>query len=104
MKPRLTRHVPLVTRRQLRTCTHERRQPRFCTSLGSAAHAARAVELDAGGDPGVGAAYIDKAVDLANPIVISVLTRYPHAPAGGRRAGELLRRLDASVRGLPTRP
>jgi hypothetical protein len=35
------------------------------------------VELDAGGDLGVGAAYIDKAVDLANPIVIGVLTRYP---------------------------
>jgi len=72
--------------------------------LGSASHAARAMELDAGGDPGVGAAYIDKAVDLANPIVISVLTRYPHAPAGGHRAGELLRRLDASLRALPTRP
>lgn len=72
--------------------------------LGSAAHAARAMELDAGGDPGVGPDYIDKAVDLADPIVISVLTRYPHAPAGGHRAGELLRRLDASLRGLPTRP
>ena len=71
--------------------------------LGSAAQAARAMELDAGGDPGVGAAYIDKTVDLADPIVISVLTRYPHPPAGGRRTAELLRRLDASLRGLPTR-
>lgn len=72
--------------------------------LGSAAHAARAMELDAGDEPSVGAACIDKAVDLANPIVISVLTRFPHAPEGGRRAGELLRRLDASLRGLPTDP
>jgi hypothetical protein len=62
------------------------------------------MELDAGGDPGVGAACIDTSVGLADAIVISVLTRYPHAPAGGHRAGELLRRLDASLRGLPTRP
>lgn len=68
--------------------------------LGSAAHAARAIELDAGGDPGVGAASIGKAADLADPIVVSVLARYPHAPGGGRRAGELLRMLDASLRAL----
>lgn len=66
--------------------------------LGSAAHAARAMELDAGDDPRIGAGYIDKATQLASPIVVSVLTRYPDAPRGGGRAGELLRNLDAALR------
>ena len=66
--------------------------------LGSAAHAARAIELDAGDDHNVGAAYIEKARGLASAIVVSVLRRYPNAPSGGGRAGELVRRLDASLR------
>jgi hypothetical protein len=66
--------------------------------LGSAAHAARAIELDAGDDPQVGAQYIEKARDLANPVVVSVLMRYPNAPTGGGRVGELLRTLDAALR------
>jgi hypothetical protein len=70
--------------------------------LGSAAHAARAIELDAGGDPNAGAGYIDKAAGLAGPTVVSVLTRYPTAPSGGGRAGQLLRRLDASLRSRAT--
>ena len=70
--------------------------------LASAAHAARAIELDAGGDPDVGADYIEKARGLASPIVVSVLTRYPNAPSGGGRVGELLRRLDASLRRVAT--
>ncbi len=70
--------------------------------LGSAAHAARAIELDASGDHNAGADYIEKARDLASPIVVSVLTRYPDAPSGGGRTGELLRRLDTSLRQLAT--
>ncbi len=66
--------------------------------LGSAADAARAFELDAGDDPGVGAEYLEKARALASPVVVDVLKRYPDAPGGGRRAGELLRTLDASLR------
>ncbi|SCL24665.1 hypothetical protein GA0074692_1812 [Micromonospora pallida] len=66
--------------------------------LGAAAHAARAVELDAGDDPNVGADHIERARDLASPVVVSVLTRYPDAPSGRGRAGELLRILDASLR------
>jgi len=68
--------------------------------LASAAYAARAIELDAGGNPDVGADYIEKAGRLAGPIVVSVLTRYPNAPGGGGRVGELLRSLDASLRML----
>ncbi|WP_406282456.1 putative immunity protein [Nocardia sp. NBC_00881] len=70
--------------------------------LGPAAHAARAFELDAGDDRNVGADYIEKVRDLASSIVVSVLTRYPNAPSGRGRAGELLRELDASLRRLAT--
>ncbi|MEV0606164.1 putative immunity protein [Polymorphospora rubra] len=66
--------------------------------LGPAAHAARAFELDAGDDRDIGAAYIAEAAGLAGPTVVSVLTRYPNAPGGRGRVGELLRKLDASLR------
>lgn len=66
--------------------------------LGSAAHAARAFELDAGDDPGVGAGHIERARDLAGPVVVRVLMRYPSAPDGRGRMGELVRCLDAVLR------
>ncbi|MFF5992428.1 putative immunity protein [Prauserella flavalba] len=65
--------------------------------LGAAAHAARAFELDAG-DHTVGDAYLERARELAGPVVVSVLTRYPPAPGGRGRAGALLRSLDTSLR------
>ncbi|GAA4013010.1 hypothetical protein GCM10022247_39530 [Allokutzneria multivorans] len=65
--------------------------------LGSAAHTARALELEAGDDHAVGDAHIAKAEALACPVVVRVLSRYPAAPSGGGRAGELLRRLDAAL-------
>ena len=67
--------------------------------LGPAAHAARAIELDADDDPAVGDAHLGKARALAGPVVVDVLARYPSAPAGRGRVGELARRLDASLRG-----
>jgi hypothetical protein len=70
--------------------------------LVSAAHAARAFELDAGDDRNVGDDYIEKARNLASPIVVSVLTRYPNAPGGRGRVGGLWRELDASLRRLAT--
>jgi hypothetical protein len=66
--------------------------------LGPAAHAARALELSAGDDPAVGAEHIALSRTLAGPVVVDVLSRYPTAPSGGGRVGELLRRLDASLR------
>ena len=66
--------------------------------LGSAGHAARALELDAGDDPAVGAGYIAQSRILARPIVTDVRRRYPAAPTGGGRVGELIRQLDASLR------
>ncbi|MBF6469886.1 exonuclease SbcC [Nocardia beijingensis] len=70
--------------------------------LMSAAHAARAFELDAGDDRNVGAGYVEKATGLASSIVVSVLIRYPPAPGGRGRVGDLWRELDASLRGLST--
>lgn len=66
--------------------------------LGSAAHAARAFELSAGDDPSVGAGHIAQSRSLAPPVVTDVLRRYPVAPPGGGRVGELTRQLDASLR------
>jgi hypothetical protein len=66
--------------------------------LGSAAHAARACELAVGDDPAVGLDHIAQARTLANPVVVDVLRRYPSAPPGGGRVGELLRTLDAALR------
>lgn len=55
--------------------------------LGSAAHAARAFELAAGGDPAVGLVQIGRSGALAPPVVADVLRRYPVAPSGGGRVG-----------------
>ena len=66
--------------------------------LGSAAHAARAFELAAGDDPAVGLDQIKQSGILAPPVVVDVLRRYPSAPPGGGRVGELIRTLDASLR------
>ncbi|MBB3662709.1 hypothetical protein FB384_001613 [Prauserella sediminis] len=67
--------------------------------LGAAAHAARACELEAGGDADVAVEQLERARRLATPAVIDVLRRYPVAPAGGSRPGELLRTLDTTLRG-----
>jgi hypothetical protein len=66
--------------------------------LGAAAHAARAAELVAGDDPDVGAAHVERARRRATPVVVDVLGRYPAAPPGGGRVGELLRALDDALR------
>jgi hypothetical protein len=62
--------------------------------LGAAAHAARAAEL-AGGDA---AEHLERARRRANPVVVGVLRRYPAAPPGGGRVGELVRELDEALR------
>ena len=62
------------------------------------AYAARAHELVAGGDAALGAGHIARSQRLASVVVVEVLKRYPLAPSGGGRAGELLRQLDALLR------
>ncbi len=66
--------------------------------LGAPAYAARAAELLAGDDRDIGSERIEHARRRATPLVIDVLSRYPAAPAGGARVGELLRELDAGRR------
>jgi hypothetical protein len=66
--------------------------------LGAAAYAARAAELLAGDDRAVGAEHIEQGRLRATPAVVDVLKRYPAAPAGGGRVGELLRDLDMALR------
>jgi hypothetical protein len=67
--------------------------------LGAPAHAARAAELAAGDDRRVGADSIDRTRRRATPAVVDVLSRYPAAPSGGGRVGELMRSLDEALRG-----
>jgi hypothetical protein len=66
--------------------------------LGAAAYAARAAELVAGDDRTVGAEHVKQAVQRATPVVVDVLRRFPVAPDGGGRVGELIRMLDAALR------
>ncbi|RXS83370.1 exonuclease SbcC [Streptomyces sp. TM32] len=70
--------------------------------LGAGAYAARAAELVAGDDRNVGAEHLERAAHRATPVVIDVLARFPAAPAGGGRVGELIRILDAGLRGSRT--
>jgi hypothetical protein len=65
--------------------------------LGSAAHAARALELSSG-DRVDATTHVVRCETLATTAVLDVLGRYPSAPAGGGRVGELLRELDLSLR------
>lgn len=68
--------------------------------LGSAARAARAVELEAGDARGIGEAYLGEELPEVPDAVIDVLHRYPPAPGGGGRVGELMRLLDARLRSV----
>jgi len=69
--------------------------------LGAGAYAARAAELVAGDDRTVGAEHVRQAVHRATPVVVDVLKRFPAAPGGGGRVGELIRMLDAALRHRP---
>jgi hypothetical protein len=60
--------------------------------LGSATYAASAAEL----------AGVRFERPAATPAVIDVLKRYPPAPSGGGRAGEIMRELDRQLRDDPS--
>jgi hypothetical protein len=68
--------------------------------LGAGAYAARAAELVADDDRSVGAEHLEQALHRATPVVVDVLKRFPMAPSGGGRVGELIRILDADLRSL----
>ncbi len=73
--------------------------------LGAGAHAARAFEM-AADDERIGFAHVVRARALASSTAMAVLRRYPAAPAGGGRVGELIRQLDMVLRrpAAPARP
>ncbi|MFF0381337.1 putative immunity protein [Streptomyces sp. NPDC004286] len=62
--------------------------------LGAGAHAARAAELVAGE---LAADHLERTARRATPLVVDVLSRYPAAPDGGGRVGELTRLLDTTL-------
>ncbi|MGW1230520.1 putative immunity protein [Streptomyces sp. NPDC001478] len=66
--------------------------------LGAGAHAARTAELLAGDDRSVGPRHLRRLAQHATPHVVDVLTRFPAAPDGGGRVGELTRLLDTVLR------
>lgn len=66
--------------------------------LGAAAHAAAAAETVAGRGPQAGAEHVGRAARRASPAVVHVLKRFPAAPGGGGRVGELMRILDDDLR------
>ncbi|MFJ8028187.1 putative immunity protein [Streptomyces sp. NPDC096311] len=68
--------------------------------LGAGAYAARAAELVAEDDRSVGAQHLEQTVHRATPVVVDVLKRFPAAPSGGGRVGELIRMLDTGLRSL----
>ncbi|WP_460060793.1 putative immunity protein [Streptomyces sp. YKOK-I1] len=68
--------------------------------LGAGAYAARAAELVADDDRSVGARHLEQTMRRATPTVVDVLKRFPAAPSGGGRVGELIRVLDADLRSL----
>jgi hypothetical protein len=67
-------------------------------ALGPAAYAARARELAAAGDPGVGDEEVRWAIGHASPAVREVVRRMPVRGAGRGRLDELCYQLDAGLR------
>lgn len=66
--------------------------------LRASAHAARALELSAGGSARVGDAAIERAGQRATDTLVAVLCRYPPAPTGRGRVAELMSSLDSDLR------
>jgi hypothetical protein len=66
--------------------------------LGAAAHAARAAELEACDDQSVTIESCNWALQHAPSSLAVILARYPAAPTGGGRVGELMRDLDNALR------
>ncbi|OKI65598.1 exonuclease SbcC [Micromonospora sp. CB01531] len=72
--------------------------------LRASASAARIGEIEAGGDPTIGDALLERSRQRATPVLIDVLSRYPIAPSGGNRVAQLMSTLDRSLRQAADRP
>ncbi|WP_327190813.1 putative immunity protein [Streptomyces xinghaiensis] len=66
--------------------------------LRASASAARIGELEAGGDPAIGDALLERSRQRATPVLIDVLRRYPPAAGGSSRVARLMSALDRSLR------
>ncbi|MFF8691597.1 putative immunity protein [Streptomyces sp. NPDC015144] len=71
--------------------------------LGAAAYAAHATEL-AAKEREMGDRHLERLAGHATPAAVDVLRRYPAAPDGGGRVGELIRVLDAALRARSASP
>jgi hypothetical protein len=72
--------------------------------LRGSASAAYIAQVQAGGDPAVADARVERSVDRAPPELVAVLRRYPPAPGGGGGVGRLMRALDDALRAGADRP
>lgn len=72
--------------------------------LGSAAHAACAVESVRGDDPVVAEYMLHAAAQRITPTVQAVLERYPRAPGGSMRVAILMQKLDSLIRDPAPQP
>jgi hypothetical protein len=66
--------------------------------LRAAASAARIGELEAGGDPAIGDALLERSRRRATPVLVDVLRRYPPPAGGSSRVARLMITLDRSLR------
>lgn len=66
--------------------------------LRACASAAHIGELEAGGDPTIGDALLERPRQRASPVLIDVLCRYPPVTGGGSRVARLMSALDHSLR------
>ncbi|MEU1485612.1 putative immunity protein [Streptomyces sp. NPDC005752] len=72
--------------------------------LRACAGAAYIGELEAGGDPAIGYALLERSRRRATPVLIDVLCRYPPATGGSSRVARLMTALDQSLRRTADRP
>ena len=79
-------------------CIHSPRRARLGTFLGAASNAARAFELDAGGDTLIGAQWLTEFQRHSTAHLRSVLARYPAVMLRPGRLNEMMRDLDTSLR------
>ncbi|GAA0714388.1 putative immunity protein [Dactylosporangium roseum] len=66
--------------------------------LRAAASAARIGEIEAGGDPAIGNALLERSRQHATPVLVDVLSRYPPATSGSNRVAQLMSTLDHCLR------
>ncbi len=64
----------------------------------ASASAAHIGEVEAGGNPVIGDAMLERSRQRATPVLIDVLRRYPPATSGSNRVAQLMSTLDHSLR------